>query len=88
MSLEKIFKKHDKVSAKHHGKAGEYYFSSNAIMKEVDLLFKRDSYKTSVMLPLGEESFSCPVGWDDVLTTFYGDYMTPPKEEDRRPMHI
>ncbi|MBO5416006.1 MAG: LicD family protein [Clostridia bacterium] len=88
MSLEKIFKKHEKSSTKHHGKAGEYYFSSNAIMKEVDILFKREAYAKSVMLPLGDELFSCPADWDHVLTSFYGDYMTPPKEEDRRPMHI
>ena len=88
MSLETIIKKHQKASTKHRGKPGEYLFSSNPIMKEVHILFNRDDYESSVMLPLGDELFSCPVGWDRVLKGFYGDYMTPPKEEDRRPMHI
>lgn len=30
------------------------------------------------------ESFNIPANYDDVLTTNYGDYMTIPKEEDRK----
>ena len=88
MRLDKILKKHEELSSRHNGAKGDYFFVSNGLMNEIDLLFKRSAYETTVMLPIRDELFCCPSDWDHVLTSFYGDYMTPPKEEDRRPMHI
>lgn len=88
MSLDKILKKHEALSSRHNGEEGEYFFVSTALMNEIDILFKRSAFESTVMLPIRDELFSCPCDWDHVLTSFYGDYMTPPKEEDRRPMHI
>ncbi|MBQ8140450.1 MAG: LicD family protein [Clostridia bacterium] len=88
MSLEKILKKQEKAATKHHGKAGEAYYISNQIMSHIDRTLKREAFEKTETLPIRDELFSCPAGYDHILTVFYGDYMTPPKEEDRRPIHI
>ena len=86
--LDTILAKQAKLSEKHHGCEGTHLYTSNALMFQIDILHERDAYEKSVMLPIRDELFNCPAGWDHVLTNFYGDYMTPPKEEDRRPLHI
>lgn len=86
--LDKILAKHDALSEKYHGCEGTHLYTSNALMFQIDILFDRSAYETSVKLPIRDELFNCPAGWDHVLTNFYGDYMTPPKEEDRRPLHV
>ena len=86
--LEKIIKMQEKLSTKHHGCNGKSYFMSNAIMSEIHIEFDRECYDSTVEFTIRGESFSCPAGWDQILTKFYCDYMTPPKEEDRRPLHI
>lgn len=88
MSLEKILKKQEKLSLKYSGSAGDEYIITNTAMEFIDIPYKKESFENSVKLPIGEELFTCPAGYDAVLTAFYGDYMTPPKEEDRRPIHI
>ena len=87
--LDKIIKMQEKLSVKYRGRGGDRYFLSNALMTDIGrLMFDRSAYTDTVMLPIRDELFSCPAGWDHILTKFYGDYMTPPKEEDRRPLHI
>ncbi|MDT2757487.1 LicD family protein [Enterococcus asini] len=34
------------------------------------------------------KEFPIPVGWDELLSNMYGDYLKLPPEEDRRPRHI
>jgi lipopolysaccharide cholinephosphotransferase len=86
--LDKIFKMQDKLSTKYRGCEGEYYYLSNALMTDIHRRLDRSAYEKVVMLPIRDELFSCPANWDLLLTKYYGDYMTPPKEEDRRPLHI
>ena len=43
--------------------------------KRIDVPFE------NLMLPITAE-------YDNYLTTIFGDYMTPPKENERRPMHL
>ena len=39
------------------------------------------------MLEFEGHLFPAPGKWDELLTIIYGDYMTPPSEEKRVPMH-
>jgi len=41
------------------------------------------AYASNINLEFEGECFAAPVGYDDVLTTLYGDYMTPPPESER-----
>ena len=41
----------------------------------------------TVKLPFEDMELPCPAGYDEYLTTFYGDWRTLPPEEDRDPTH-
>ena len=41
-------------------------------------------FRETVMLPFEGQEFSAPVGWHELLTNMYGDYMTPPDESERQ----
>lgn len=86
-SLEKIFKKQTKLSAKYRGAETERYCLSNTIMKEIHLSYPKRCIVSSVQLPIRDRTFSCPVGYDEILTNMYGDYMTPPPAAERAPIH-
>ncbi len=47
-------------------------------------IYPREYFKESIQMNLGEEMYSVPVGYDEVLRiAFKGNYMILPKEEDR-----
>lgn len=52
----------------------------SAWFKEV---YPKEYYESVVELKFEDTTISCPVAYKKVLTQMYGDYMTPPKEQDR-----
>ena len=88
MSLSQVLQKQEKIAQAYRGKEGKYYWQANGLVSDLHRRWERNAYVETVQLPLRDRLFDCPAGWDHILTTFYGDYMTPPKEEDRRPMHL
>ncbi len=88
MSLEKLYKKQEKAALKYRGSKGDYYYVSNTLMTDIHKHLKKEAFAEVTMLPIRDKTFAGPAGWDHVLTTLYGDYMTPPKEEDRQPKLI
>ena len=50
--------------------------------------FTEEDFGEPIRLMLHGREFSCPRGYDSILTKYYGDYMTPPKKEDRVSIHI
>lgn len=86
-SLEKIFQKQEKLSLSYANEPVGRYCLTNTIMKEIGLSYPLDCISGTVRLPLRDRTFPCPAGYDTILTTLYGDYMTPPPENDRVPIH-
>lgn len=86
-SLDKIFKKQDSLSSAYRNENTERYCITNAIMKEIHNAYPMACIEETVELPIRDRVFPCPAGYDTILTALYGDYMTPPKTEDRVPMH-
>lgn len=41
-------------------------------------------FEKTIELPFEGHSFPAPVGWHELLTNMYGDYMTPPPKEERQ----
>lgn len=41
------------------------------------IAFDKKWYSETVMLPFEDIEISCPIGYKDILTAMYGDYMTP-----------
>ena len=39
-------------------------------------------------IPFCDTEICVPTGVEAILTQYYGDYMTPPPEKDRKPPHI
>lgn len=51
--------------------------------------FPRESYcaewfRNTVFIQFEEEDYPVPAGWMEILKNMYGDYMTPPEENQRR----
>lgn len=49
--------------------------------------FKSEWFKSDVMMPFEDMFIPVPVGYDEYLTVLYGDYMTPPSEQQRLSDH-
>ena len=58
-----------------------YYFVTDTGM---DMKYKKEYFDKMVKLPFEDYEFLCPKDYHEVLEITYGDYMTLPKEEERR----
>ncbi len=85
--LDKIFKKQEALSSSYRNEATSRYCITNAIMKEIHNSYPMECVADTVKLPIRDRMFPCPAGYDTILTALYGDYMTPPSEDDRVPIH-
>lgn len=86
--LPRLFEKQKRISIKYRNSGKKYYCITNGLVKELKNRFVREAFDSSVKLTMHGTEFNCPQGWDTILTTYYGDYMTPPKPEDRISLHI
>ena len=65
-----------------------HYYYSNYPMPDLKAWCDKEWYNGTVDLRVGEDYFSCPKGYKEILTMVYGDYMKLPPEESRVPMHV
>lgn len=59
---------------------GEY---DKYMIESTDKGFNKEWFNESTLLEFEGTKYRAPKEYDKVLTSMYGDYMTPPKEEDR-----
>jgi len=88
MRLCRILEKQDKISTAYRNDETGYYCITNFPVRSLSLRYDAADFDGVVRLKLGKGEFSCPCGYDKILTKYYGDYMTPPKKEDRVSLHI
>ena len=88
MKLGKILAKQEKISTAYRNEDTGYYCITNFPIRSLSHRYDAADFDGIVRLPLGKREFNCPCGYDRILTKYYGDYMTPPKKEDRVPIHI
>ena len=50
-------------------------------------MFPKAWFGNGIALPFEDGTINCPIEYDKVLSQMYGDYMTPPVEEDRAMHH-
>lgn len=60
----------------------------NYTFKGIGKLFPSDALKRIIRVPFESIDVSVMEDYDSVLTSIYGDYMTPPKEKERIPKHM
>lgn len=88
MRLEKIYKRQEKLSTKYRNEQTSHYCVTNFPVRALGHHFDAEVFSTPIKMTLRGRAFSCPSGYDAILTKYYGDYMTPPKKEDRVSIHI
>lgn len=88
ISLSKIISMYEKVAIKYNDKGSTMCFVSNYPLRGIDKRLENEWYSKSVELPLRNEKFTCPAGWDDILSRLYGNYMELPPEDKRQYVHI
>ncbi len=58
-----------------------HYYRSDELH---DPLMKKEWYAKSLTVPYEDRKYTIPKEYDKILTTMYGDYMTPPPVSERR----
>lgn len=86
--LDKIIAMQEKLCTKYQNENTDFVYISNYTMKAIHLCFHKEYFASSVKKYIRDSQFDCPVGYHEFLTEVYGDYMTPPRQEDQKPTHI
>lgn len=68
---------------KYNHKGFSCYMSFGSPYHYMRQVVSKDTYGIPVRMEFDGHYFNCPADYDHLLTTLYGDYMTPPKEQDR-----
>jgi len=63
------------------------FFAMLYLPKPEKCFFSRQWFGQPMKMEFEGQMFSVPQNWDGVLQNLYGDYMTPPPEEQRRCTH-
>lgn len=50
--------------------------------------FRKEIFKGAKYVPFEDIELPIPVGYDEMLTQVFGDYMTPPPVKDRQGLHL
>lgn len=84
---EKIFADYDRICQSVKGNTN-YVFRSNATVPYLKFCYNREWYAAAAMLEIDGQMHTAPVGYHEILTILYGDYMKLPPEKERNPVHI
>ena len=80
-STQKICRMWENMSSKYAGEKTQWRYCSNYLLHELAFyrseLFEKDDYGT-----IRGRKFPVPVGYDEELTTHYGEWRKPPKDKD------
>lgn len=88
ISLSKIISMYEKVATKYNDKGSGMCFVSNYPLRGIDKRLENEWYSQGIELPLRNEKFTCPAGYDKILSEHYGNYMELPPEDERQYVHI
>ena len=87
MPMRSIFRMQEKLSRCAERKKTAYWYYSNYEPGYIDIKLK-DSWVTErTRIRFEDTTLSIPAHYDEVLKSIYGDYMTLPPKEDRKPSH-
>ena len=86
-SLQRIFKWHLAICLLCQSRKKFSYLKNNALVNEMNFMFKKEWYNAQEYLNLRDYSFPVPANSHEVLTTLYNDYMKEPPPEKQVALH-
>lgn len=85
-SKETMIRKYDENAKKHNGEGHKQLYVQD-ISVYGSYLVSSDMFRNTITIPFEDDSFRAPKDYDKLLTAVYGDYMTPPPEDQRENRH-
>lgn len=82
------WKKYNKISQKGNNKETEYVSIYNDLFKYIGIKYNKKLVSDFTLMPFEDAEFYVSSDYHNTLTLLYGDYMTPPKKEERIPLHL
>lgn len=79
----KVLAKLEGLAQRYNTEDSEYYGS----YQDLTNVYSAECYRSRILYQYEDASFWGPEDYDTLLKADYGDYMTPPPEEDRIPNH-
>ena len=87
INKNKLYNYIDKVYTKYNTNKEYNYTASWTMAQKFNWLYKKEWYESFIEVPFEDMTAKIPVGYDELLTNAYGDYMTPPPKEKQVPGH-
>ena len=81
------YKRYQKISQIGNNKASDYVCAYNDLYRLLTVNYPKSAMDKVELMPFEDTSFYCVKGFDEYLKLQYGDYMVPPPENERVPMH-
>lgn len=69
-------------------KETKYKILVNDRFSGLTIKYPKELVSSFVRLPFEDTQVAAMVGWHEYLTMIYGDYKTPPRKEERTPLHL
>lgn len=85
--MEKLYCLEAKIAIRQNKKNSSLYYYSNYDPGYTHMLFEKAWSENVIDVEFEGYKFMAPKGYDKVLKTVYGEYMTLPPEENRTPSH-
>ena len=82
------WKKYNKISQKGNKKETAFVSIYNDLFKCIGIKYNKKLVNDFALMPFEDTAFYVSTDYHHALTVQYGDYMTPPKMEDRIAFHI
>lgn len=83
----RLIEMHERV-AKRWNNSQELDFCAQGILPWGSVVVPRADLLETIQAKFEDEYFSIPKGYDEYLTLTYGDYMTPPPDDQRENRHL
>ena len=82
-----FMKKIDQINAHYDYETSNYVGSTSSLYEGVKNRALKEWYKDSILMDFEGSKYKVPVGYHEILTKIYGDYMQLPPEEKRITHH-
>ncbi len=86
--LDRLVDSYDKVCKKHHNKGQSFFYGNYSPISYTRLIVKKEWYAEVKKMAINAIEYNVPIGYHEILSTVYGDYMRLPPEEERMPTHV